>query len=121
MIIHDEKLANNLKRLYENQTFSTTFQDEVYSWNSAEVYIEDWEIIYHLKLEEVLGKGSDAVVTFDVIITDIIVDGDDRYDKWEESEFEKDTWFIDHVRNDLYDTIGSVFPVSLYFNFLPEE
>ena len=48
------------------------------------------EIIYHLKLEEVLGKGSDAVVTFDVIITDIIVDGDDRYDKWEEGEFEKD-------------------------------
>ena len=31
-------------------------------------------IIYHLKLEQVLGNGSDAVVTFDVIITDIIVD-----------------------------------------------
>ena len=120
MIIQDQKLANNLKRLYEDQTFSTTFQDEVYSWNSDEVDIIDWEILYQLKLNQILGKGADAIVTFDVIITDIILDGDSRYDMWEEKDFEEDAWFIDLVRNDLYETIGSDFPLSFYFTFLPE-
>jgi hypothetical protein len=114
------KLVNTLKRLYEDQTFSTTFQDEVYSWNNNEVDIIDWEILYQLKLHQILGKGSDAIVTFDVIITDIILDGDSRYDMWEENDFEEDAWFIDFVRNDLYNTIGSDFPLSFYFTFLPE-
>ena len=39
---------------------------------------------------------------------------------WEENDFEEDAWFIDFVRNDLYNTIGSDFPLSFYFTFLPE-
>jgi hypothetical protein len=121
MIIQDQKLANNLKRLYEDQTFSTTFQDEVYSWNSNEVDIIDWEIVYYLKLNQLLGEGTNAIASFDVIITDIIVDGDDMYHRWVEDGFDENTWYIIKVDEDLYDTIGKDFPISIYFNFLPEE
>jgi hypothetical protein len=115
------KLVNTLKRLYENQEFSTTFEEEVYSWNSDETFTEDWEIRYFLKLNQILGTGSDTIVSFDVIITDIIIDGDGRYDKWEFDDFDENKWYIQKVENDLYNTIGTVFPLSFYFNFLPEE
>jgi hypothetical protein len=115
------KLVNTLKRLYENQEFSTTFEDEVYSWNSDETFTEDWEIRYFLKLNQILGTGSDTIVSFDVIITDIIIDGDGRYDKWEFDDFDENEWYIQKVERDLYETIGSEFPLSIYFNFSPEE
>jgi hypothetical protein len=115
------KLVNTLKRLYENQEFSTTFEEEVYSWNSDETFTEDWDIRYYLKLNQILGTGSDTIVSFDVIITDIIIDGDGRYDKWEFDNFDENEWYIQKVERDLYETIGSEFPLSIYFNFLPEE
>jgi hypothetical protein len=116
------KLVNTLKRLYENQEFSTDFEDEIISWNEDdEVYIEEWEIRYFLKLNQILGTGSDTIVSFDVIITDIIVDGDNMYHRWEDDDFDENTWYIIKVDEDLYDTIGKDFPISIYFNFLPEE
>jgi hypothetical protein len=118
----DTKLVNTLKRLYENQEFSTTFEDEIISWNEPDTaYIEEWEIKYYLILREVLGTGSNAIASFDVIITDIIVDGDDMYHRWEDDDFDENTWYIIKVDEDLYDTIGKDFPISIYFNFLPEE
>jgi hypothetical protein len=121
MIIQDKKLAITLKRLYENQEFSTTFEDEVYAWNDNSTYIEEWEILYQLKLAHVLGTGSDAIVSFDVIITDIIIDGDSRYDRWEDDNFDENEWYIEKVARDLYDTLGSDFPLSFHFTFSPEE
>jgi hypothetical protein len=115
------KLVNTLKRLYENQEFSTTFEDEVYAWNDNSTYTEEWDIIYYLKLNQILGTGSDTIVSFDVIITDIIIDGDGRYDKWEFDNFDENEWYIQKVERDLYETIGSEFPLSIYFNFLREE
>jgi hypothetical protein len=116
------KLVNTLKRLYENQEFSTTFEDEIISWNEPDTeYIEEWEIKYYLILREVLGTGLNAIATFDVIITDIIVDGDDMYHRWEDDDFDENEWYIQKVERDLYETIGSEFPLSIYFNFLPEE
>jgi hypothetical protein len=115
------KLVNTLKRLYENQEFSTTFEDEIISWNDNSTYTEEWDIRYYLILREVLGTGSNAIASFDVIITDIIVDGDDMYHRWVEDGFDENTWYIIKVDEDLYDTIGKDFPISIYFNFLPEE
>jgi hypothetical protein len=116
------KIKNTLKKLYENQEFESSFEDEVISWNETdEVYIEEWEIKYYLILNQVLGNGSNAIVNFDVIVTDIIVDGDSRYYIWEESDYYQDEWYISKVEKDLYDTIGTDFPLSFYFTFYGED
>jgi hypothetical protein len=116
----DTKLANTLKKLYEGHEYVTTFEDEVSSWNE-DSYIEEWEIKYYLKLRDVLGSGSNAIVSFDVIITDIIVDGDTRYSLWGEDNYREDVWYLEKVEQDLYDTIGNDFPLSFYFTFYDED
>jgi hypothetical protein len=122
MINSNKKLINTLKKMYEGHEYSTTFQDEIYSWiNDNNVY-EDWDIRYYLKLKQVLGEGSDAVVSFDVIITDIIYDGDrNRLDLWVDTEYDEYAWFINTVRDDIYDNIVNDFPISFYFDFYTEE
>jgi hypothetical protein len=122
MINKDKKLINTLKKMYEGKEYSTSFEDEIYSWQSDDVVYEDWDIRYYLKLNQVLGEGSDAVVSFDVIITDIIYDGDwNRFDIWADTEYDEYAWFITRVRDDIYDNIVNDFPVSFYFNFYTEE
>jgi hypothetical protein len=123
MINTDTKLINTLKRLYEGQEYLTTFEDEITFWDSEnfEVHFEEWEIRYYLKLNQVLGEGLKAIVSFDVIITDIIVDGDSRYYTWEDENFYQDEWYLLKVEKDLYNTIGNDFPLSFYFNFYGEE
>ena len=118
----DTKLVNTLKKLYQGHKYTTTFEDEISSWNEDdEVYIEEWKIKYYLILNEVLGNGSKAIVSFDVIITDIIVDGDSKYYIWEEDGFNENEWYISKVEKDLYDTIATDFPLSFYFTFYDEE
>jgi hypothetical protein len=123
MINTDTKLINTLKRLYEGHEYSTTFEDEITFWDSEnfEVHFEEWEIRYYLKLNQVLGEGLKAIVSFDVIITDIIVDGDSRYYTWEDENFYQDEWYLLKVEKDLYNTIGNDFPLSFYFNFYGEN
>jgi predicted transcriptional regulator len=124
MINKDKKLINTLKKFYEDKEFSTTFQDEVYSWNNDdyETTTEYWEIVYYLKLNQLLGEGSNSVASFDVIITDIIIDDEhNRLDVWADRDYDQYAWFIETVREDLYDTIGNAFPISLYFDFYTEE
>ena len=106
MMNSNEKLKNTLKKMYEGKEYSTSFVDEIYSWQSDDVVYEDWDIRYYLKLNQVLGEGSDAVVSFDVIITDIIYDGDwNRFDLWADTEYDEFAWFINRVRDDIYDNI----------------
>jgi hypothetical protein len=117
----DTKLINTLKNLYEGNEYVTTFEDEVYVPNNDEVFIEKWKILYYLKLFEVIGIGSNAIVTFDVIITDIIVDGDSKYYMWEDDGFDENEWYLRKVKQDLYNTIGNDFPLSFYFTFYDED
>ena len=118
----DTKLVNTLKKLYQGHKYTTTFEDEISSWDEDdEVYIEEWKIKYYLILNEVLGNGSKAIVSFDVIINDIIVDGDSKYYIWEEDGFNENEWYISKVEKDLYDTIATDFPLSFYFTFYDEE
>ena len=118
----DTKLVNTLKKLYQGHKYTTAFEDEIISWNEDDgVYIEEWEIKYYLILNEVLGNGSKAIVSFNVIVTNIIVDGDSRYYIWEEDGFRQDEWYISKVEKDLYDTIATDFPLSFYFTFYDEE
>lgn len=117
----DTKLFNTLKKLYQGHEYTTTFEDEVTSWKTNEVYIEEWEITYYLILNEILGSGSDAIVNFNVIITNIIVDGDDQYHRWEDDDFDENEWYIQRVEYDLEKTLSSEFPLSFHFNFYDEE
>jgi hypothetical protein len=124
MINKDKKLATFLKKLYEDKEFSTTFQDEIYSWNNDdyETTTEDWEIVYYLKLNQLLGEGTNAIASFDVIITDIIIDDDhNRLDVWAVRDYDQYAWFIENVREDLYNNIVNDFPISFYFDFYTEE
>lgn len=121
-MISNQKLVNTLKKMYEGHEYSTTFQDEIYSWTNDNIVYEDWDIRYYLKLNQVLGEGTRAVVSFDVIITDIIYDGDhNRLDIWADTEYDEYVWFINRVRDDIYDNILNDFPVSFYFEFYTEE
>ena len=122
MINKDKKLINTLKKMYEGKEYSTLFEDEIYSFTNDQIVYEDWDIRYYLKLNQVLGEGSDAVVSFDVIITDIIYDGDrNRLDIWADTEYDEFAWFINRVRDDIYDNIVNDFPISFYFDFYTEE
>ena len=118
----DTKLVNTLKKLYQGHEYTTTFEDEIISWNEPDTeYIEEWEIKYYLILNEILGSGSDAIVNFNVIITNIIVDGDDQYHRWEDDDFDENEWYIQRVEYDLEKTLSSEFPLSFHFNFYDEE
>lgn len=122
MINKNKKLINTLKKMYEGKEYSTSFEDEIYSFTNDNIVYEDWDIRYYLKLNQVLGEGSDAVVSFDVIITDIIYDGDrNRLDIWADTEYDEFAWFINRVRDDIYDNILNDFPISFYFHFYTEE
>ena len=122
MINKNKKLSNTLKKMYEGKEYSTSFEDEIYSFTNDQIVYEDWDIRYYLKLNQVLGEGSDAVVSFDVIITDIIYDGDwNRFDLWADNEYDEFAWFINRVRDDIYDNIVNDFPISFYFDFYTEE
>ena len=122
MINKNKKLSNTLKKMYEGKEYSTSFEDEIYSFTNDQIVYEDWDIRYYLKLNQVLGEGSDAVVSFDVIITDIIYDGDrNRLDIWADTEYDEFAWFINRVRDDIYDNILNDFPISFYFDFYTEE
>jgi hypothetical protein len=118
----NEKLKNTLKKMYEGKEYSTSFEDEIYSYQNDDIVYEDWDIRYYLKLNQVLGEGSKAIATFDVIITDIIYDGDwNRFDIWADTEYDQYAWFITRVRDDIYDNIVNDFPISFYFEFYTEE
>jgi hypothetical protein len=122
MINSNRKLINALKKMYEGKEYSTSFEDEIYSFTNDQIVYEDWDIRYYLKLKQVLGEGSDAVVSFDVIITDIIYDGDwNRFDIWADTDYDEYAWFINKVRDDIYDNIVNDFPISFYFDFYTEE
>lgn len=122
----DTKLVNTLKKLYQGNEYTTTFEDEVDFWNIPddyleEEYIEEWEIKYYLILNEVLGNGSQAIVSFNVIVTDINVDGESRYWQWSDDGFDENVWYMSKVEDDLYNTIGKDFPLSFYFTFYDED
>jgi hypothetical protein len=118
----DKKLVTFLKKMYEGKEYSTSFQDEIYSYQNDDIVYEDWDIRYYLKLDALLGEGSNAIASFDVIITDIIYDGDwNRFDIWADTGYDEYAWFINNVRDDIYDNIVNDFPISFYFYFYTEK
>jgi hypothetical protein len=105
------KLENLLKRVLENKEFEYSFKDK---WEDLDGHIETYTFKYHMVVNYVLGVGSGSVADIDVIIDDIILDGESVYDGWVEIGYSENVWYIEHLHEYLKDDVFNVFPFSIY-------
>ena len=92
------KIKNTLKKLYENQEFESSFEDEVTSWDDNETIYEEYVFRYFMEVGKVLGEGDRTVASINVIITDIQKDGDDFYYDWAENgDYREWIWYCPSI------------------------
>ena len=112
------KIKNTLKKLYENQEFESSFEDEVTRWDDNETIYEEYVFRYFMEVGQVLGEGDKTVAAINVIITDISKDGDDYYYDWaDNNEYSEYTWYIERLENMLNKEMNTDFPISIYLIF----
>ena len=112
------KIKNTLKKLYENQEFESSFEDEVTSWDDNETIYEEYVFRYFMEVGKVLGEEDRTVAAINVIITDIQKDGDDFYYDWaDDYEYSEYTWYIERLENMLNKEMNTDFPISIYLIF----
>jgi len=117
MIEENLKIKNTLKKLYENQEFESSFEDEVNSWNDNEIVYEEYVFRYFMKVGKVLGEGDRTVAGINVIISDIQKDDDDYYYDWVENEYSEFKWYITHLHDMLIEDMATDFPISIHLTF----
>ena len=117
MINENLKIKNTLKKLYENQEFENSFEDDVTSWDDNETVYEEYVFKYYFKVGKVLGEGDKTVASINVIITDIQKDGDDYYYDWVENNYYEMIWYIEHLERMLIEEMTKDFPISIYLTF----
>ena len=117
MIKENLKIKNTLKKLYENQEFESSFEDDVTSWDDNEIVYEEYVFRYFMKIGKVLGEGDKTVASINVIITDIEKDGDDYYYDWVENDYYEMIWYIEHLERMLKEEMTNDFPISIYLTF----
>lgn len=117
------ELKKYFKKVFENQEFETTFQDETYIWDggNGEVIYMDYVFKYYIKIDEVLGKGDLAVAMFNVIITDIQKGGEDYMYEWVADEYDENVWYIGELGNVMHEETFRYYPISIYLTFYGEE
>ena len=112
------KIKNTLKKLYENQEFESSFEDEVTSWDDNETIYEEYVFRYFMEVGKVSGEEDRTVAAINVIITDIQKDGDDFYYDWaDNNEYGEYTWYIERLENMLNKEMNTDFPISIYLIF----
>ena len=112
------KIKNTLKKLYENQEFESSFEDEVTSWNDNETIYEEYVFRYFMEVGKVLGEEDRTVASINVIITDIQKDGDDFYYDWAENgDYREWIWYIERLEKMLIEDMSTDFPISIYLTF----
>ena len=112
------KIKNTLKKLYENQEFESSFEDEVTSWDDNETIYEEYVFRYFMEVGKVLGEEDRTAAAINVIITDIQKDGDDYYYDWADNkEYSEYTWYIERLENMLNKEMNTDFPISIYLIF----
>ena len=112
------KIKNTLKKLYENQEFESSFEDEVTTWDDNETIYEEYVFRYFMEVGKVLGEGDRTVASINVIITDIQKDGDDFYYDWAENgDYREWIWYIERLENMLNKEMNTDFPISIYLIF----
>jgi len=117
MIEENLKIKNTLKKLYENQEFETSFEDDVTSWNDNETIYEEYVFRYYMEVGKVLGEGDKTVASINVIITDIQKDGDDYYYDWVENDYNEFEWYIARLYDLLIEDMATDFPISIHLTF----
>ena len=112
--MENTKLKNLLKKVFENKEFVYSFEDT--SWDGT--IIKEYTIEYHIEVEEnVHGTGSDAVAGVDVIIDKILLNGEDFYYDWVESDYSENAWYIDYLHDHLANEVFDLFPFTIYPTF----
>ena len=117
MIEENLKIKNTLKKVYENQEFETSFEDDVTSWDDNETIYEEYVFKYFMEVGKVLGEGDKTVASINVIITDIKKDDDDYYYDWAENDYSEFAWYIEHLERMLIEDMVTDFPISIYLTF----
>ena len=107
------KLKSLLKKVLENKDLEYSFDDT--SWDG--VLIGKYTLEYHIEVENVLGGGSKAVASIDVIIDGITLDNEDFYYDWADSDYSENAWYIDYLHDHLNKEFFNVFPFSIYPTF----
>jgi len=117
------KIKNLLKGMFENQEFESSFDDEIFAWNGDvdEPEYEKYALKYYMEVGKVLGEGTKTVASINVIITDIIKDGEDYYYDWEEIGYNEDVWYINTLENEIYEDKLKDIPISIYLTFYGQE
>lgn len=112
------KLKNHLKKVFENEDFETTFQDEVTSWDGDEITVyEEYSFKYYMEVGKVLGKGDLSIAIINVILTEMKRDEEDFMYDWAEDQYDENTWYINHLDNVMYEETFKYYPISIYLNF----
>ena len=117
MIEENLKIKNTLKKVYENQDFETSFEDDVTSWDDNETIYEEYRFKYYMEVGKVLGEGDRTVASINVIITDIQKDDDDYYYDWAENDYSEFEWYITRLHDLLIEDMVTDFPISFYLTF----
>jgi hypothetical protein len=112
----NQKLTSLLKKLFENKEFESSFEDAVTSWNDNETIYEEYNFKFHVVVETVLGMGTRAVGSIDIIIDDILLDGESVYLGWAEIGYNDNVWYIEELNSKFYDDYLKYLPFSVYTN-----
>ena len=112
----NQKLTSLLKKLFENKDFESSFEDAVTSWNDNETIYEEYNFKFHVVVETVLGVGTRAVGSIDIIIDDILLDGESVYLGWAEIGYNDNVWYIEELNSKFYDDHLKYLPFSVYTN-----
>ena len=112
------KIKNLLKKVLENREFVYSYDDsawDIVTDDGFDNVIYTFE--YHLEVRTVLGKGSTAVADVHVIIDKILMNDEDFYYDWVESNYSENAWYIDKLHDHLNNEFFNVFPFSIYPTF----
>lgn len=117
------ELKKYFKKVFENQEFESSFDDEIFAWNGDvdEPEYEKYVFKYYMEVGKVLGESTKAVASINVIITDIIKDGEDYYYDWVENNFSEGMWYIAELGNMMHEEIFRYYPIPIYLTFYGEE
>jgi hypothetical protein len=114
----NQKLTSLLKKLFENKEFEISLIDNEDVYDGYNYVTE--EVIYnfkfHVVVESVLGVGTRAVGSIDIIIDDIVLDGESVYLGWAEINYSEHVWYINELNSEFYDDYLKYLPFSVYTN-----
>jgi len=114
----NQKLTSLLKKLFENKEFEMTLIDNENVYDGYNYVTEEvkYDFKFHVVVESVLGVGTRAVGSIDIIIDDIVLDGESVYLGWAEIGYSDNVWYINELNSEFYDDYLKYLPFSVYTN-----